>query len=143
MQLALRCDILRFVKRFIGRSGAVWLFVLLSFIIFFSAESAFGQVTSPRRPGGVTVGGPITLINPLGCPDLGCVAQAIINALFWISIPIVSIMVLIGGFQILFAAGNEERLKNGRNTILYAVAGFAIIIIGLGAVQLIRNFIGP
>ncbi len=97
-----------------------------------------GGGTVPGGAGGVT----ITLINPLACDDFGCVAQSIINALFYISIPLVTIMVLIGGFQILTAAGDPEKFTKGRKTIMYAVLGFAIIIIGLGAVSLIRQILG-
>jgi hypothetical protein len=125
---------------------------LLKLVLKFSGfiETAWAQ-GGPIVPGGPTVppagGVSITLINPLECKlpgyeGFGCVAQAIINALFYISIPLVSIMVLIGGFQILTAAGNPEKFTKGRNTILYAVLGFAIIIIGLGAVSLIRQLLG-
>lgn len=110
-----------------------WLLVLGS---WFLAGPAFAQV-----PGG---SGPITLSNPLGgnCNDLTCPAQAIINFLFTIAIPLCAIMVLVGGFQMLTAAGDPAKFSNGRKTILYAVAGFAVVLIAGGVATLIRNTLG-
>ncbi len=89
-----------------------------------------------------TGGGPITLLNPLGTQSFAGIVQAILAALFTLSIPIVAIMVMVGGYYILTAVGNEERLKTGRNTILYAVIGFAVILIANGVVSLIRELLG-
>ena len=91
---------------------------------------------------GDTGGGDITLLNPLGAATFAELVQKILEALFTLSIPIVSIMVMVGGYYILTAAGNEERLKTGRNTITYAVIGFAVILIANGVVSLIRQLTG-
>lgn len=82
----------------------------------------------------------ITLKNPLGCNDFGCVATRLIDGLFTISIPIVSVMVLVGGFQIMFASGDPEKFKTGRKTIVYAAVGFAVIILAKGVVLIIQDF---
>jgi Type IV secretion system pilin len=89
----------------------------------------------------------ITLINPLACgsssdPGLVCIANAIWTALFTISIPIVSVMVIVGAFQILTAAGNPEKVTKGRNTIIYAAVGFAIILLAGAVVTIIQNILG-
>lgn len=101
-------------------------------------DVAFALMSSPGGSGG------FTLSNPLDpCKDLSCIALAIIKALFLISIPIVSIMVLVGGFQILTAGGDPEKFKTGRKTIIYAVVGFAIILIAGGVVSIIQSLINP
>jgi hypothetical protein len=89
-------------------------------------------------------GQPITLSNPLGdnCNDLTCPAQAIINFLFTIAIPLCAIMVLVGGFQMLTATGDPAKFSNGRKTILYAVVGFAVILVAGGVATLIKNTLG-
>ena len=89
----------------------------------------------------------ITLINPISActgvnANFGCVATKIVNALFYVAIPIVSVMILIGAFQILISAGNPEKIQTGKRTILWAVAGFAIIIVGLGITSIIQDFFG-
>lgn len=87
----------------------------------------------------------INLINPISnCTgvnaNFGCVATKIVNAIFYVAIPIVTVMVLIGAFQILVSAGNPEKVQTGKRTILWAVAGFAIIIVGLGITSIIKSF---
>lgn len=92
--------------------------------------------------------GPITIVNPLdpqntgNCTDLTCPMQAVINFLFTIAIPLCAIMVLVGGFQMLTAAGDPAKFSSGRKTILYAVAGFAIILVAGGVATLIKNTLG-
>lgn len=117
----------------------IWFGVITPVALFFvgGAGIAFAQ---PAQ----NVGGQVTITNPLGsnCTDLTCPMQAIINFLFTIAIPLCAIMVLVGGFQMLTAAGDPTKFSNGRKTILYAVAGFAVILVAGGVATLIRNVLG-
>ncbi|MCX7589850.1 MAG: pilin [Patescibacteria group bacterium] len=84
----------------------------------------------------------ITLLNPLSCDNVGCVLEKIIDAIFKISIPITVLMILIGAFQILTAGGQEEKFKEGKNTIKWAVIGFALVILSQGLVNIILDILG-
>jgi hypothetical protein len=75
---------------------------------------------------------PIELKNPLGTEDVIVVINNILNYLIYISVPILALMILIGGFQILSAKDNSENVKKGKSTIKYAVIGFVIILISKG-----------
>lgn len=92
--------------------------------------------------GGTGGGNTITITNPLGCSDAVCVVQAILSAIYRISIPVVSLMVLVGAFQIMTAAGNPEKVSSGRKTIIYAVVGFVIVLIASGGVSIIKDILG-
>ena len=85
-------------------------------------------------------GGNLVLTNPIGCGTFGCVVTNVINFLITIAIPLCAIMVLIGGFQMITSAGNPEKFKSGRNTILYAVAGFAVVLLAKGVSVGIQSF---
>jgi hypothetical protein len=87
---------------------------------------------------------PIVLQNPLGsgCNDLSCPVTAVINFLFTLAIPICAIMVLVGGFQMMTAAGNPEKFSSGKKTILYAVIGFAVVIVARSVSILVGNLLG-
>jgi len=87
---------------------------------------------------------PVTLINPLGssCNDLSCPATKVINFLFTIAIPLCGIILLVGGFQIMTAAGDPEKVSTGKKTLLYAVIGFAIILISGSVAALIQSTFG-
>ena len=107
--------------------------------------SPAGGVTSPA--GGVTApGGGITLPDllactgaPAGTSPILCVLGKILTVLLKISIPITTIMVLVGAFQILTAAGDPEKFKTGRKTILYAVAGFSIVFFASSVVPILQS----
>lgn len=100
------------------------------------AATAFAQ-------GAIGGGGSLSLPNPLGsnCGTLGCPVTKVINFMITIAIPLCAIMVLVGGFQMMTSAGNPEKLKTGRNTILYAVAGFAVVLLAKGVSVGIQSFL--
>jgi hypothetical protein len=83
----------------------------------------------------------ITIDNPLSCDDVGCVISKIIDGLTMLAIPLLVIMVLIGGFQILFSGGNEEKIKTGKKTLWYAVLGYIIILLANGIDLIIKSIL--
>ncbi len=116
--------------------------------------TVFAQI--PGSGGGSTLGsggssipgsgGPpgSSLINPLGqsCNSLSCPATKVINFLFTIAVPLCAIMVLVGGFQMMTSSGDPEKFGQGKKTILYAVIGFAVILISGSVATLIQSFFG-
>jgi len=129
-------------------------FVVLNFILFNNVIAQTGGGTtggdskgttggdSKVKTGGGGGGGTISLPNPLSCENLGCIIKKIISELQKLAIPIVIIMVLIGGFQIMTAGGNEERVKQGKSTIWWAVIGYVIILLANGLVLVIESVLG-
>jgi hypothetical protein len=104
-------------------------FLVLNFILFNNAVAQTGERT-------------ISFPNPLSCENLGCIVEKIISELVKLAIPIVVIMVLIGGFQIMTAGGNEEKVKQGRSTIWWAVIGYVVILLANGLVLVIKSILG-
>lgn len=85
----------------------------------------------------------VTIPNPLCGGSPNCkITDILDNILKKFLIPlggvVVAIMVVIGGFQILTAGGNPEKVKTGRHTILYSVIGYAVILFSLGIVSIIK-----
>lgn len=120
----------------------ILLIVLISVLqIVIITSTVFGN---PVNEGAGTGGGSnnIKLTNPLSCDDLTCVVQKIINGIFTLSIPVTVLMVLVGAFQLLTAGGQEEKIKEGKNTIRWAVIGFGLVIISLGLVKIIMELVG-
>lgn len=81
----------------------------------------------------------LSTLNPLTCTDLNCVLQAIIKGIVGLAPPVVAIMVLIGGYQIVTAGGDPKKLQSGKQTVLWAAIGFAIIIIAQGVALVIQD----
>jgi hypothetical protein len=112
-----------------------------------TATLSFAQRVFAQGSGGGT--NPSTIINlgdlnPFGdCTTLECVLGPIFNILFYVSIPVCSIIVLWGGFQILTAGGDAEKVKTGGKTILYAAIGFVVVLLSNGVVSIITSVVSP
>lgn len=98
--------------------------------------------------GGGTTNPSIQLCNPLASncsgsgPGLVEIANRIINFLFTIAIPLTAILVLVGGFQMITAAGKPEKFSTGKKTIVYAAVGFAVVLLAKSVVPIIQSFVG-
>jgi len=108
------------------------LFAKLTFYLSGFFEKANAQVNNPT----------ITLTNPLGSQSFTDVVNKVADFLITVSIPIAAIMVLWGGFQMMTAAGDPEKFKSGRQTILYAAIGLAVVLAAKSVVVLIKNVLG-
>jgi hypothetical protein len=89
-----------------------------------------------------SAGGGNALQNPLGVCSIIEIISNILDWLIIYSIPILALMILIGGFQILTAKDSPEKVSSGRKTIMYAVVGFVIILISKGIALILLNIIG-
>lgn len=102
----------------------IFLFVVV-FIFLFTAVNA-GVALEPK----------------IGAKSIEEVVNNIITGIRdYIAPPIVGIMVLVGAFQMLFAAGDPNKFLLGKKAILYAVVGYAIIIIASGVSAIIKEIL--
>ncbi|PIZ44954.1 hypothetical protein COY31_01400 [Candidatus Wolfebacteria bacterium CG_4_10_14_0_2_um_filter_39_18] len=95
------------------------------FLGFNNAALAQGGPGAGGYPGG-------ELANPLGTNNIIQVINNVLNYLIYISVPILAILILVGGFQILTARGEPAKITSGKQTITYAVIGFVIILVSKG-----------
>lgn len=86
--------------------------------------------------------GDIGLKGPLDGVTFGDVVKKITEGLGQVAIPIVAIMVIVGGFMIMTAGGKSEKVTTGRNVILYAVIGYAVILLASVVVDILQNLLG-
>ncbi|MDI6820590.1 MAG: hypothetical protein QMD65_00210 [Patescibacteria group bacterium] len=83
----------------------------------------------------------IELPNPINATSTIAILNSILAVLQTFAHLIVVIMVLIGAFQILFAAGDPEKFSKGKKTILYSVIGYAIVLVAGGITSFIADFL--
>jgi hypothetical protein len=69
-----------------------------------------------------------TIPNPLRCEDIECIVQTIADMIAGLVIVIGTIMIIVGGIQYISSAGNEDRARRAKNTVLYAIIGIAIAV---------------
>lgn len=63
--------------------------------------------------------------------------------LFTILITLVIIFVLWGGFELLMAAGDPEKISGGRNRIIYAAVGLAVALLARAVPAIVKYMIAP
>lgn len=83
-----------------------------------------------------------TITNPLACNpgnDLTCALIKIAAFLLYLAAPIATIMVLVGAFMMITAAGNPEKFSQGKKTLLYAAIGFVVILAANAVAPLIQS----
>jgi hypothetical protein len=51
-------------------------------------------------------------------------------------------MVIWGGIQMMVSGGNEEKFKEGRKIIEYAIIGFAVMLLATSVVYILQDFLG-
>jgi len=85
---------------------------------------------------------PVQIPNPLICDTVECLVQKITDAITGLVTIIGTIMIIIGGIQFITSAGNEEKARHAKNTILYAVIGIAIAVSVDFIVGFLREILG-
>lgn len=127
------------VKKF-GNYGCFRLLahIFIIGLLLFNKNIALAE-DPPLDIGGGTGGG---LKNPLKYGTFSGIFGAIADFLLLVATPILAIMLLYGGYQMMFAGGDPEKFKSGKTTILYATLGFAIILIAKGAEAIIKSVMG-
>lgn len=87
-------------------------------------------------------GGTYNIPNPLGSESI---SQIINNIAYYLSVyiapPIVTLMILFAAFQILTAGENPEKLKSGREIILWTCVGYGIVLISWGITSIIQQLL--
>ncbi len=81
-------------------------------------------------------------LDGINCNDV-TLNELIIKVINWILAIVLAIDVLfiiIGGFLYITAAGNEDRAKKGRTTVINAVIGLVIIIMAYVIAQVVSSF---
>ena len=121
--------------------------IIWSLAYLFWAAKTFAAETTVPVPGAGDCGadpekGEICLDSPLGSQTFATLLQSIINYLIIVAVPILTIMVLIGGFQMLTAGDNENRFKQGKKTLTYAAIGAIVILASSGLLFVLGEILG-
>jgi 4-amino-4-deoxy-L-arabinose transferase-like glycosyltransferase len=81
----------------------------------------------------------LQLQNPLNATSVEEVLKSAAPKLTLLAAPIVTIVVLYGAFLMITAAGDPEKIKSGKKTLLYAAIGFAVVLLADSIVPVIRD----
>ena len=134
--------------------------VLISLLVVFTVPatvSADGPVESCTLRHKIELGDDVYVQNDTVC-DIGggcgnetaawgmfCMLDAVYTVIDWIFfglIAVVSLFTILGAFDILTAAGDPEKIKKGRERIMYAMVGLAIALLSRAVPSVVKALIG-
>jgi len=84
----------------------------------------------------------IEIPNPLEYDTFAELVEAIITFIFYLSVALAPLMVLVGAFYFLTSGGDPKRVETGKKIILYTILGFAIILFAKGIIAVVRHILG-
>lgn len=120
------------------------LLIVLSFIFLFSLNSSLAQKTTGTDDGGCTSANcnTVSLGNPLGeedgkAPSANTIIGRVINAVLGIIGSLALLMFVYGGITWMTSSGSPEKIKKGRDIIIWSVIGLAIIFFSYALVNFV------
>jgi hypothetical protein len=84
----------------------------------------------------------VSLTNPIGTSDVPTLIGRIIKAVLGVVGSLALLMVIYGGFTWMLAAGSSEKIKKGRDIIVWAIIGIVIIFTSYAIVTFVITSIG-
>lgn len=116
----------------------LFIFIIFVALVGFIPEAQATSTVGTSCPSGSS-NCTIVLPNPFGTDKLSDVVDRVVKFLRTIAIPVVTIMVLVGGFQIMTAGGDPAKFTKGRSTLLYAAVGLVVILVATSVSLFIEN----
>ncbi len=104
--------------------------LLITFVFGFSASGIKAAETG------------VTISNPITSNDFISLLGEIIKWLFWIAIPITSLMIVFAAFQLLTSGGDPQKVATAKKMIIWALVGLTIIYLSGALVDLLKNLLG-
>lgn len=111
------------------------------FLLYGTAVASSGAHNGGGEDSGDTPPVGDGLRNPLNFETIPEVLSRVAGFLFSVAIPIVTIMILYGAFQLLTAGGSDDRVTKGRKTITWAVIGLVVVLVAGGIATLVESIL--
>ncbi len=87
--------------------------------------------------------GPTSIQNPISATSFDQLAEAIIDWVAAIGISISVVVIIYAGFLFMTAGGVEDKITRARKTLIWALVGLAILIMGRNFIALVRSILSP
>lgn len=113
-------------KNFIFFLTGCWLLILPLFVLAQAPSVGTASVELP---------------NPVGTTDISILVGNIIRAILGLLGVLALIMFIWGGLLWMTSAGNEKKVTQGRDTLVWAVAGLALVFFSYALLNFVLNVI--
>ena len=81
----------------------------------------------------------VTIPNPLRANTFEQLLNSIVDFLFYLSLGLVPLMIVIAGFYFITAQGDPAKIETGKTLLKWAIIGFIIVICAKGIIQLLQQ----
>ena len=81
----------------------------------------------------------VTIPNPLKAQNFTELLEAIINFIFYLSLGIAPIMIIVAGFYFITANGDLEKINTAKKIILWVSIGLIVVISAKGLIKLFED----
>lgn len=86
--------------------------------------------------------GRVCLCPPTSAKTIEEILAKIIDYIFWFATAITPIMVIVGGFLFMTAAGDINKLEQAKRLITYTAIGYGIVLFSKGLVYVLKSILG-
>lgn len=114
-------------------------FIARTLVFLPTIHTAFAQ----GNPGGQAGNGDQTslkLPNPLQVHSIEDLINKLLQGLTLLAIPVVTIMVVLGGFTLITSGSTPAKRTEAKNMIMYAAIGFGILLLADSVALIVKNF---
>ncbi|PIR89685.1 hypothetical protein COS93_00220 [bacterium (Candidatus Gribaldobacteria) CG07_land_8_20_14_0_80_33_18] len=84
----------------------------------------------------------VKIESPIKYENIPDLINSIVNYIFWVGLALAPLMIVIGALMIMSSGGDPNKVTTGRNIIIYACIGLAIILFAKGIIAIIRGVLG-
>jgi len=85
--------------------------------------------------------GEVTIESPITATSVPALINRVVNYVFWIAVVLAPLMILVGAFYFMTAAGDPKRVETGKKVILWTIVGLAVILFSRGIISVIRSIL--
>ena len=82
------------------------------------------------------------ICSPITATSVPALVKTITNWVFYIAIVLSPLMILIGAFFLMTAAGDPKRVETGKKFILWTIVGIAVILFSRVIIGIVRGVLG-
>lgn len=87
-------------------------------------------------------GGPVSLQDPLGIKDPRVIIKNVINVMLALVGSLALAVFIFGGFTWVISAGSDEKIKKGKDMVLWAALGLMLIFTSYAIINLVLTAVG-
>ena len=84
----------------------------------------------------------VKIENPTTSKSLWSLIDKVINFVFYISIPIAALMIVVSAYYFLTSAGEPAKVQTAKDVIMYALIGLVVVFLSKAIIGMLAKIFG-